>query len=444
MVATTTPVSLLAQDRPVTPNKFARSASPVGFSVEEFTIENMDDLAASLIFGGCVEVSNVQIHGPAEAFGTFIDDVEATGMDEGIVLTTGKASFAVGPDNINDQSHTQNADGLEDLTQMCGNNTFDATYIEFDFVALADTIFASEFVFGSEEYPEYANSGYNDVFGFFISGPGINGPYENGAENIALLPGSQTSISINNVNNGYSPLEPSSGPCENCNFYVDNSDGEYIQYDGYTTKIGLEYPVISGETYHFRIAIADAGDHVYDSGVFIKNQSFCGNTWRQTSSFIAHEVDIRTFEFENQSEKAEYYFWDFGDGNTSTEENPTHTYVDAGSYNVSLTCSNMCFDTTSVMSLNMDEITTIEELIAIDVVLNNLDNDRLKLTGSLGQASSITYDITDLMGRKHTSRTIGIGDQFNEVVDIATLSSGAYVLILRTENSKKSFRFVRT
>lgn len=444
MAITTASVSLHAQNRIVTPNSFARSSSPLGFEVEEFTSENMNELAASLMFGGCVEVSNVQIHGPANAFGTFTDDVEATGIDEGLILTTGKSTYAEGPDNMNDRSHNQNTGGLADLTQMCGYQTHDACWIEFDFVALADTLFASEFVFGSEEYPEYVNSSFNDVFGFFISGPGIYGPYENGAENIALLPGTQTSISINNVNNGYAPYEPSVGPCENCDFYVDNSNGQYVQYDGYTSKISLEYPVISGETYHFRIAIADAGDHVYDSGVFIRNQSLCGNTWDQTASFIANEVGTRTFDFENHSQNAEYYFWDFGDGYTSVEQDPTHIYDVDGAYEVSLTCSNQCFDTTMTMNLNVGMITEIEELISIEASLLTIDRSSLKLTGSLEQASTIAFDITDLMGRLHTTRSIGIGNQFNEVIDISGLSTGAYVLNLRTENSSKAIRFVKS
>ena len=52
----------------------------------------------------------------------------------------------------------------------------DAAVLEFDFIAISDTILF-DFVFASDEYLEFVNTAFNDVFGFFLSGPGINGPY---------------------------------------------------------------------------------------------------------------------------------------------------------------------------------------------------------------------------------------------------------------------------
>ena len=43
-----------------------------------------------------------------------------------------------------------------------------------------------------------------------------------------------------------------------------------------------------------------------------------------------------TISFSNDGPASEYYIWDFGDGNTSAETNPTHTYANAGDYTVSL------------------------------------------------------------------------------------------------------------
>ena len=70
----------------------------------------------------------------------------------------------------------------------------DVAILEFDFTPTTDHV-SFEYAFASEEYCDYVNSEYNDVFGFFISGPGING-----SKNIALIPGSSDNVAINSVN----------------------------------------------------------------------------------------------------------------------------------------------------------------------------------------------------------------------------------------------------
>ena len=121
--------------------------------------------------------------------------------------------------------------GDSDLSNIAGTQSYDACIVEFDSVPFNDTIQIS-YIFASEEYPEFVNSGYNDAFAFFISGPGISG-----TQNIARLPGTTTPVSINNVNMGsYACPGPSTG-CTNCGFYIDNCNGTTIQYDGFTTAM---------------------------------------------------------------------------------------------------------------------------------------------------------------------------------------------------------------
>lgn len=243
-------------------------------SVDQASTSNeVESLVENVLLGSCVTASNVNFIGPASSAGTF--DASGTGftMQNGILLTTGQANTAVGPDNDNDAGTDQGTVGDADLTALAGVTTFDGVILEFDFVPEDDTLHFN-YVFASEEYPEWVNTQFNDVFGFFISGPGISGPYVNGAENIALIPGTTTPVAINNVNNGYSATEPAGGPCTNCAYYTDNSSGPDVQYDGYTTVLTAEAIVTPCQTYHIRLAIADAGDHIYDSGVFLEAGSF--------------------------------------------------------------------------------------------------------------------------------------------------------------------------
>ncbi|MBH69922.1 MAG: hypothetical protein CMP69_01460 [Flavobacteriales bacterium] len=140
--------------------------------------------------------------------------------------------------------------------------------MEFDFVPESDTI-TFNYCFGSEEYLSYVNTRYNDVFGFFISGPGITGPYSsppgfpNGSQNIAIVPNSNPAlpITISSINPGI-----------NSQYY--NSGNVTISYNGYTDVFTAMAIVQPCETYHIRLAIADGSDYYLDSGVLLEANSF--------------------------------------------------------------------------------------------------------------------------------------------------------------------------
>lgn len=234
----------------------------------------VENLVEDVLLGACVTASNVSYTGPASASGTFDASGTTFTMQNGILLTTGGANIAIGPNNLPNAQVNQNRSGDPDLTSLAGETTFDAVVLEFDFVPQDDTL-TFRYVFASEEYPEWVGSEYNDVFGFFVAGPGIAGPFTsptgfpNGSTNIALIPGTTTPVAINNVNNG----DDNNGPCDNCAYYVENGNDD-VQYDGYTTVLTAQVVVTPCETYHIRLAVADAGDQIYDSGVFLEAGSF--------------------------------------------------------------------------------------------------------------------------------------------------------------------------
>ena len=200
------------------------------------------------------------------------------GLDGGILLTTGKSSVALGPNNAANNSNVTAipVTGDVDLVQLIapGQTVENAAILEFDFVATG-LILNFDYVFASEEYPEFTASAFNDVFGFFLSGPGLAGPYSGGAINIARTPTTNTGsnvVSIGNVNNGIT----NTGPCRNCTYYVNNlivanPSHLYIQYDGFTVPLRATAPLICGQTYHIKLAIANVSDSAWDSGVFIKD-----------------------------------------------------------------------------------------------------------------------------------------------------------------------------
>lgn len=226
------------------------------------------------LVGPGVYFENVTYQGADNASGIFINGNSTNiGIETGIFLTSGAGYIIIGP-NTSTSAGTNNGQGGHPLLDnITAATTFDASVLEFDFLPLNDTV-KCRFVFGSEEYNEWVGSTFNDVFGFFVNGPNPDsGNYID--KNIAIVPGTETAIAINNVNNGYAPgnVVPT-GPCENCEYFVDNTNGLTIEYDGFTTVITLWVLVIPDEEYHFAIALGDVGDHIYDSGVLIEGTSF--------------------------------------------------------------------------------------------------------------------------------------------------------------------------
>ncbi|NBB89502.1 MAG: hypothetical protein GVX96_06950, partial [Bacteroidetes bacterium] len=243
-----------------------------------------------LIGGDCFDVANISLDGRSNSSGTFSSGLSSIDIDEGVVLGTGNVSLGVGPNNITSEGSDDGISSSDpDLQQMVNElfqgssePIFDATILEFEFTPTVDSV-TFEYVFASEEYCDYVNSEFNDVFGFFISGPGINGNFSNNADNIAVIPGTNDYVSINTLNINSNP-----------SFYVDNvpvgqiqdasgcttepstpsPTSDFIEYDGFSVPLQAVADVVPCETYTIKLAVADVGDGFFDSAVMLKAGSF--------------------------------------------------------------------------------------------------------------------------------------------------------------------------
>ncbi len=223
--------------------------------------------AITRLVGSGVRVTNIRVNCPSSKgrpYGYFTDNTGTLGMDDGLVITTGAATNAVGPNNSASKTQSnKNEEQDSDLASIVqgAEKQFDACIIEFDVEVFADTL-TFDFVFGSEEYLEFIKD-YHDVFGFFISGPGITGKL-----NLATLPGTQTTISVENVNT-----------TTNSSYYIGNGTGStpyenlFLQYDGFTKRLESKVSVIPCSKYSLKLAICDIKDDIYDAGIFIAGKS---------------------------------------------------------------------------------------------------------------------------------------------------------------------------
>ena len=259
-------------------------------------------LIDDVLLGGGVVASNHSYQGDSIQIGYFDGSNSNLGLGSGVVMCTGDINlldpnFAGFGDFIDVNPPVTDPDLLNVANSVPGliGQTFsvssinDVAVLEFDFIPSSENL-SFRYVFGSQEYFAFENTQYNDVFGFFLSGPGIAGPYSSpagfpdGSINIATIPNSnpELPITISSVNSTL-----------NSEFFVDNSSLATIaDADGFTTVITAEATVQCGELYHIRLAIADGSDGGLSSYVFLEENSFTSpelnitNDAGQDSSYI--------------------------------------------------------------------------------------------------------------------------------------------------------------
>ncbi len=226
-----------------------------------------EEMAQNLVGVG-VEIFNVQVTAADSSFAYYAAQNTELGTSEGILLTTGRAINAIGPNDATGLPTIVNGECLDCdlydngfpgsplLTAANGGlATFDACTFEFDIVPQGDSL-SFDFIFASEEYLEWVGSSFNDVFGFFVTGPNVGVDV-----NIALIPGTAEPVAINSVNH-----------IVNTDFFFHNENppGQQIQYDGFTVGLTAAIGNLTPcEVYRIKLIIADGSDRLYDSAVFI-------------------------------------------------------------------------------------------------------------------------------------------------------------------------------
>jgi gliding motility-associated-like protein len=267
------------------------------------------ELVQQVLLGNGVSVSNITFNGVSGdelngQIGRFTGGSNVIEFPEAVVMRTGHVEsienpLFFAPFPFPDPNVTNDQD-LMDISSFNVNN---CAILEFDFVPNGDSL-VFRYVFASTEYTSFTCSSYNDAFGFFISGPGINGPFSNNSMNIALVPDTDIPVGVNTINGG----EPTGGGqaanCESLNpnwvadsiYYVSNIDvpeGD-VDFNGMTVTLTAYAEVQCGQEYHIKLAIGDATDTALDSGVFLEAGSFTSNSVVQVNLDIPVGVNDST------------------------------------------------------------------------------------------------------------------------------------------------------
>lgn len=212
---------------------------------------------AETIFGDGVTVTGASYSGSSYSSAIYSNGDAVAGnvtpSDTGVILSTGSATRFTNNSNQSNLStqtsvNSGGANNDADFNAITGSNTYDASFLTIDFIPDEgmDTM-TMQFVFSSEEYPEYTNSVYNDMVGVWINGTHVP------------LSVADSGTAINSVNDQ-----------NNVNLYNDNTSDQFnTEMDGFTVTMTLTIPLQVDTVNTIKIGIADTGDSSYDSNLLI-------------------------------------------------------------------------------------------------------------------------------------------------------------------------------
>lgn len=352
---------------------------------------------------GCINISNIIITGDprGNSYGYFHKNNSSFPMDRGIILTTGKANNAKGPNSEILSDGDRNWSGDRDLEQATNiQNTINATILEFDFIASESSNISFEYLFASEQYlrnSDRGSCGYTDGFAFLIKKADTNMPYTN----LAVIPNSNIPITSETVRgNG--------GKCPAANAQYFDSFNDYnspTNYNGQTKILTASTTIEAGVKYHIKLVIADQGNNLYDSAVFLKANSFSNSINLGEDRLLENSTALcpNTIHILDASiTGATAYQW-YKDGNLIATT-PTLTVTESGVYSVEVhkgSCSiqgqiKIEYETLEITSLltlcddNLDGIINLENEVSPMIFRDDTYDDIRYYTNESGSKNYIT------------------------------------------------------
>jgi len=244
-------------------------------AVEKPESQSLKDFVNAFFLDGGVDILNISFKGASGSIGSFSAGSSTIGIEQGLILSTGyiesvAASGPISGSGMEFASSDNESDFTSNLLPRLSDGILrNVVSLKISFIPNRSRV-RFNYVFASEEYPEFGCDEFNDVFGFFIEGDGYDTP-----TNIALIPGTDLPVAINNIH----PANPVIDGCIPFNevlFNDNNGTTSPPVFDGWTDVFQAEAMVTPCTPYTITLEIADVRDKIYDSAVFLQARSFDG------------------------------------------------------------------------------------------------------------------------------------------------------------------------
>lgn len=379
-----------------------------------------------LVNNSCVAISNISVSGGnfaggEQSYGYFDGSGTTFALQNGVILSTGRAVKAVGPNtSLLDDGNNMNWGGDNDLQRALDiNNSTNATVLEFDFMPLTNNI-SFKYLLSSEEYHDNAPCNYSDGFAFLLKeADNPTAPYNN----LAVIPGTDIPVKVTSVR----PLIPGGSGCPARNeqyFDAFNGTQHPTNFNGQTKVMTAASQVVPGLKYHIKLVIADEGNYRYDSAIFLGGGSFeseidlGGDRLFATNNPLCYN---EPYLLNATSASATGYQWYLGTNPIVGATSPTYTAIAAGTYkvivNFGATCSAegeikleyssaLNFGTYTLLQCddNNDGLTTYNLNVAGELAKNG--DNTLTVGGYFLSSSNAQNNIPDIQNVSAFNNTI--------------------------------------
>lgn len=166
-----------------------------------------------------------------------------------------------------------------------------------------------------------------------------------------------------------------------------------------------------------------------------RSYSFLWKQHKPIANFTAVNETSLTLDFEDESQGAVSWLWNFGDGNTSTEQNPSHQYAEEGDYEITLYIENNIRSWDQITQVvNVQEILTISENNNENIALYpNPANDLVHIKGIENASITILNTIGQVILKANNTTQI----------DISNIPNGIYLVRIETEKDRYFKRVIK-
>lgn len=386
-----------------------------------------------LINSSCASVSNFSVTGynfddAKKSYGRFSGTGTAFPFMDGIILSTGKAISAKGPNSSTLSEGPSSWVGDSDLENALsiGNSSVNATVLEFDFLPVGDKI-SFDYIFSSEQYlssPSANQCSYTDGFVFLLKEANTTNAYQN----LAVVPGTNIPIKSNTVR-GPGTICP---PANEQYFDAFNQYQHPTNFNGQTKVLTAQSAVVPGTLYHIKLVVADQGNNLYDSAIFLGAGSFKIEKDLGVDRLLANQNALcegSSLTLDATTTNALSYKWFKDDVEIIGETNSTYTVTETGFYTVEIALSGSCFSTGEITVEFSQKPTQINaQLVQCDE-----DNDGLAFFNLSQATNTITANNSSLYA-SYFLTSQNATDDISAITNISNFENTQSIVYARVEN----------